>query len=325
MKFLYGSVASAMAFIALASGCSGGSSNAVSVMNDPVTQATGSISISLTDGPWEEPQAVVLHITGIDLGHSNGEVTQLVMPGGPVNVDMMQLQNGVSRALVTAMAVSAGQYEWMRLRIDLSQSHIDLASTGGRHNMQMGQDASNGLEVHEPFQIAESMHEEFVLDFDLRRGIQHHDMGMMGDQFELHSAMRLIDMEHSGGLTGSVEATMVDVNHPDCDAAAGGNWAYLFPGTATEPDDISEQDSDGVAGPIATDRVEMDPGTGDHFYHFGFVQEGSYRIAFTCSGEWDEEGDDDFPSDPEGRFDFQLFSSPMDVVAGQLHRFDLSS
>jgi len=115
----------------------------------------------------------------------------------------------------------------------------------------------------------------------------------------------------------------IDINHPDCDSAPGGNWAYLFPVDAVIPDDVAEPESDGVAGPLAADRVEMDPATGDHFYHFGFLSPGSYRIAFTCSGEWDEDGDDDCPSDPDGRFDFQMFSDPMDVMAGQMHRIDL--
>jgi hypothetical protein len=148
-------------------------------------------------------------------------------------------------------------------------------------------------------------------------------MGMMGDQYELHSAMRLVNMREAGGVTGIVETAMIDINHPDCDDAPGGNWAYLFDGGAAGPDDISEQDSDGMPGPMATDRVEMDPGTGDYSYHFGYLPAGSYRIAFSCSGEWDEDGDDDFPSDPDGRFHFQMFSDPTDVVAGQLHRFDL--
>jgi len=313
-----------MVFAAFVTGCGGGTSAPSPGPNDPVIPSTGSISISITDDPWEDARALVLHVMGIDLGHSNNQVIQLDMPGGPMSIDMMQLQNGVAQTLVTDMTVPAGQYEWIRLRIDPTQSHVDLAATGGRHSMQMGPDASNGLEVHDAFQIAESAHEDFMLDFNLRRGVQHHDMGMMGDRYELHSAMRLVNMEHAGGITGLVEPAMVDVNQAGCDDAVGGNWAYLFPGNATEPDDISEPDSDGVPGPIATDRVEMDPGNGDHTYHFGYLHAGSYRIAFTCSGEWDEEGDDDFPSDPDGRFDFQMFSTPMNVVAGQLHRFDLN-
>jgi hypothetical protein len=259
----------------------------------------------------------------MELGHSNGDIVLLDMPGGPMSVDMMGLQNGLARELVSRMAVPAGQYDWMRLNIDLSQSYLDLAGTGGRHNMQMGSDAPNGLEVHEPFQILASGHKAFMLDFNLRSGVQQHNMGMMGNQFELHSAMRLIEMEDAGGVNGLIGPAMIDVNHPDCDDAVGGNWVYLFPGDSTEPDDISELDSDSRPGPMATDRVEMNVGTGEHFYHFGYLPAGSYRIAFTCSGEWDEDGDDDYPSDPDGRFDFQMFSNPFDVLAGEMHRFDM--
>ena len=67
----------------------------------------------------------------------------------------------------------------------------------------------------------------------------------------------------------------------------------------------------------------MDPGSGDHGYHFGFLPEGTYRVAFTCSGEWDEAGDDDYPSDPDGKFDFQAFSDPITINAGQMHGYDL--
>ena len=98
---------------------------------------------------------------------------------------------------------------------------------------------------------------------------------------------------------------------------------YVFPADADAPDDIADTESDDVPGPIATDRVEMNPGTGAHEYHFGYLPEGSYRVAFSCSGEWDEAGDDDYPADPDGRFDFHHFSGPLDVVAGQMHRHDL--
>ena len=307
--------------ISISTGCGG--SNSSPVATDPVAQASGSISISLTDGPWEDAQAMMLHITGIDLGHSNGEIIQLGLPGGSMSIDMMQLQNGVFEPLVSGMDVPVGQYAWMRLRIDPDQSYIDLASTGARHGMQMGSDAVDGLEVHEPFQITQSLHSEFMLDFDLRRGVENHGMGMMGDRYELHSAMRLVNMDDAGGLSGMVAASMIDINHADCDSAPGGNWAYLFPGDSALPDDIAEAEADGAPGPLAADRVEMDPGTGDHLYHFGFLLPGSYRIAFTCSGEWDEDGDDDYPMDPDGRFDFQMFSEPMDVTAGQMHRIDL--
>ena len=323
MKFSGKKILAGVACVTIFAGCSGGAGDTAPDAADSVNPAMGNISFSITDGPWEEARALVLHITGMDLGHTNGDVIRLDMPNGSMSVDMMQLQNGEYMPLVTGVDIPMGQYEWVRLHIDLSQSYVELASTGGHHGMQMGADASNGLEVHEPFQILDSLNHEFMLEFDMRRGVQHHDMGMMGDQYELHSAMRLVSMEDAGGLSGMIDASMIDINHPACDQAPGGNWAYLFPGDAAVPDDVAEPESDGVSGPITTDRVEMDPASGDHFYHFGYLPPGTYRIAFTCSGEWDEVGDDDYPADPDVRFDFQMFSNPTDVVAGQMSRFDM--
>ena len=307
-------------FVALSAGCSSGSGD-----NAPGSspQTMGSISVSITDGPWEEARVLMLSITGMEFGHANGDVIRRDLPGGPMNVDLMQLQNGVIQTLLMGNDIPTGQYEWIRLHLDLSQCYVELAGTGGRHNMQMGPDAINGLEAHEPFQIQDSIHHEFVLEYDVRRGLQNHGMGMMRGQFELHSAMHFIDMDDAGGLMGMVDPSMIDVNYPDCDPAPGGNWAYLFPADTTDPDDVADTNTDGAPGPIATDRVEMDPGSGDHFYHFAYLPPGPYRIAFTCSGEWDEAGDNDYPSDPDGEFEFRMFSGPTDVVAGQMHRFDL--
>jgi hypothetical protein len=254
---------------ALFSGCGGGAGDANPGAADPVTPAMGNISFSITDGPRADTRAMVLHITGMELGHSNGDVITLDMPNGAVSADMMQLQNGVHVSLVTGVDIPMGQYDWVRLHVDLSQSYVELSGTGGQHGMHMGSDATNGIEVHEPFELLDSINHEFMLEFDLQRGVQHHDMGMMGVEYELHSAMRLVDMEHAGGLSGMIDASMIDINHPDCDQEPGGNWAYLFPGDATVPDDVAASDTDGISGPITTDRVEMDPATGDHNYHFG--------------------------------------------------------
>jgi len=318
MNRLARSISLAAVFVAVVSGCSGSGN---SPPND--NQSSGTISLSLTDGPWHDAGAMMLHITAVELGHVDGHVVHLGLPGGGMGIDMMLLQNGIHRELMGQRQVPAGHYEWMRLILDMSQSYVDMAQGGGRHGMHMGADAADGLVVHHPFEITESAHHEFMLDYDLRLGLHHQHMGMMGDRFELHSAMRMVHMNHAGGLMGVIDPALIDVNHADCDPAPGGNWAYLFPADAVGPDDIALDEVDGIPGPLATDRVEMNPATGDYYYHFAYLADGSYRIAFTCSGEWDESGDDDYPADPDGLFDFQMFSDPIDVVAGEMHRFDL--
>ena len=118
-------------------GCSSDSNEEAPPPEEPTT---GSITISLTDDPWEDAMEMVLHVTGVEMGHADGNVVMLEMTGGGMSINMMQLQNGESTMLADGAEVPMGQYEWMRLMIDPAQSHIDLASTGGRHGMQMGSD-----------------------------------------------------------------------------------------------------------------------------------------------------------------------------------------
>jgi hypothetical protein len=269
----------------------------------------------------EEAQELVLRLTHVDVGHANGDVTRLGLREGPMDLDMLQLQNGLTHDLLDRASLPAGEYHWMELGLDPDRSHIGLQG-GGRHGLTMGE--QDALRVRERFTIRDGEHEEFVMDFDLRNAVQHHHMGgMMGDRFELHNALRLMHRDEAGGLAGAIDESLIDFNHPDCDPAPGGNWAYLFPGDAAQPDDLAEEDTDGFAGPIATDRVELHPGVGEYRYHFAFLPEGSYRVAFSCSSDWDEPGDDDYPEDPEGEFDFQAFSDPVEVVASQMTIFDI--
>jgi len=305
--------------LALLAAC-GGNSSDPAAPNQPPT--TGTITVSITDDPWHEPQSMVLTITAMEFGHAGGDVVHVDIPGGPLSMDMVQLQNGVSRQLMADVEMPAGRYEWMRLQLDLDQSYMDMRDTGGRYRLQMGPNDPDGLESHEAFEIQQGFHSELMLDFDLRQGVEHHQMGMMGDQYELHSALRLVHMENAGAVSGTVGMNMTNLEHPDCDPVNGSNWVYVFPGDAAAPDDIADPETDGVPGPIATDHVEMEPGSGDYRYHLAYLPQGSYRIAFTCAGEWDEVGDDDYPADPDGRFDFQAFSDPIEIQAGQMHNFD---
>ncbi len=291
--------------------------------SDPAAiEPAGTLTLAITDGPMEQAQEVVFHVTHVDMGHADGSVTRLELMNGPHDIDLMQLQNGMTHDLLNNAAVPAGNFEWMELGIDLQQSHFG-GQSGGQHGMTMG--AGHPLRANAQFQIMNGEHVEFVMDFDLRLGIQQHEMGgMMGMQYELHEGMDLMNVADAGGLSGAIDISLVDVNNPACDPAEGGNLAYLFDASVGQPDDLAVTDTDGFAGPVATDIVELHPGVGEYRYHFGFVLAGSYRVGFSCSGEWDEEGDDDYPTDPDGQFDFHAFSGPVEVIAGQMQVLDIT-
>lgn len=284
--------------------------------------ANGTISLAITDGPMDEAAQLVLHVTHMDVASMDGTVTRLALLNGAQDIDMMQLQNGVSQQLLDTIPIPAGQYQWMELGVDLTMSHIGTMS-GGNHMMTLAD--PHPFRAMLTFQIGDGEHTDFVMDFDLHSAVRQHDMGgMMGVEYQLHDGMHLMNFADVGGLMGTVDASLMDINQAACDPAAGGNWVYLFDGAVAQPDDLAVTETDGFPGPIASDLVELNAGTGHYDYHFGFVSAGSYRVAFTCSGEWDEEGDDDYPTDPDAKFDFQKFSAPVDVMAGQMMVMDIT-
>lgn len=312
--------------------CGGGSSDpTIGGVDDgnPPAVVNGNLTLALTDGPMSTVDQLVVHVEYVELRHTDGRLVRREPIGGPVDVDLASLHDGRLHDLLTGAEVPAGQYHGLSIGIDPERSHANF-SDGSRHQMQF--EFAEGLNVDSPFTVHPGEHEEFVIDVDLGQSLHRHHGGMggggmggnTGDYYEFHSVSRMINMESAGGLIGAIDNTLVDINHADCDSAPGGNWAYLFPGAATEPDDIAQDEVDGRPGPLVTDRVELHPGTGEYRYHFAFLEPGSYRVAVTCSGEWDEAADDDYPSDPEAMFDFQAFSDPIEVVVGQVTVFDVA-
>lgn len=319
----------AMLVSVAAAGCGGGGDTDASVGNPPPQTATGSLTLALTDGPMRSVEELVLHVEYLELRHSNGQVVRVEPHGGPGDIDLAALTNGRLHDLLDRSAVPAGEYHGLMIGVDPERSHVGFAD-GSQHPMRFGDAA--GLNIPSPFTVHRDEHAEFVLDVDLGQSLHQHSGGGghggpgggMGDFYEFHSVVHMIGAGSSGGLAGSIDSSLVDINHPDCDPAAGGNWAYLFAGTAGEPDDIAEVEEDGRDGPIVTDRVELHDATGEYRYHFAFLEPGSYRVAFTCSGEWDEAGDNDYPEDPDGEFGFQAFSDPVEVIAGQMTVRDIN-
>lgn len=299
--------------------CGGGGSD--------TPQAVGSLTVVLTDAPMQAVNELVVHVEYLELHHVDGRVVRVAPTGGPVDIDLAALEDGRIHDLLDRSQVPAGHYHGLTIGLDPDRSHVGFWD-GSHHPLQFAD--PRGLEVEAPFAVGAGAHAEYVVDVDLGRGLQWHDGGMgggmggTGGTYALHSAVRMLDMSRAGGLQGGVDGSLVDVNHPACDPDLGGNTAYLFPGDAAGPDDIAGTEADGRPGPIATDRVELHPGVGEYRYHFAFLEPGSYRVAVTCAGEWDEAGDDDYPADPDGRFDFQALSAPAEVVAGQVTVLDVA-
>jgi hypothetical protein len=145
--------------------CGGGGS-------DPNTR---SLSLSLTDAPVDGAASVVVAFTGIDLQRSNGTLVSVDFgtTGGQPNIksiDLLELQNGVTDTLTQAVAVPAGDYQWMRLKVladknSRGESYITLL-TGEQFPLWIPSGSETGLKLVRPFTVAQGSSTRLVIDFD---------------------------------------------------------------------------------------------------------------------------------------------------------------
>jgi hypothetical protein len=53
------------------------------------------------------------------------------------------------------------------------------------------------------------------------------------------------------------------------------------------------------------------------------MPKGSYRVAFSCSSQWDGPEDSDYPGGVGRRFGFQAYSEIIEVNPGMTSTFDI--
>jgi len=280
-------VAIGSAFLALA-GCGGGGSG------DSKSQ-TGMLKIGVTDSPVDAADAVVVQFTGVELKPVNGQAFSRDF-SSPKTIDLLTLQ-GTNRAmLLDGESVPAGDYEWMRLKVNADPNVVDSYITvgGAQCEMRIPSGDETGLKMIRGFTVGVGTTTDFTIDFNLRQSIvrppgqQAMTESCGGQAYMLKPVLRVVDNLQVGTLTGTVDPTLVSTQCTDASTVAQvapGN-VYLFGPYATGttppvPDDVDANDADGL-DPLASAMVKVD-GSGNNTYTIGFVPAGNYVLAYTCS------------------------------------------
>ena len=104
--------------------------------------------------------------------------------------------------------------------------------------------------------------------------------------------MRVINNLVVGSLTGTVSTVLVEED-PDCTNGPlhdMGNAVYVYEGPGAIPDDVGGSGDQ----PITSAMVKFDEDADAYVYTVGFLDEGTYTVAFTCQGmDEDPMADDD--------------------------------
>lgn len=276
-------VATSTALFAACSGSDGGGGQA----------QTGFLKVGITDAPVDMADAVVVKFTGVELKPQGGPAFSIDF-ATPKSLDLIQLQGEDRALLLDGEEILAGEYEWMRLKVEADpnvagDSYLQLAENGAECEMRIPSGDQTGLKLIRGFTIGAGTTTDFTIDFDLRKSIvappgQTTIVDTCDNQaFLLKPVLRIVDNLEVGTIAGDVDPNLIATQCAGSDQDPYPGNVYLF-GPIPTGEDVAPDDYDGIVddpnGDDALTSAMVDPDT--FRYTIGFVPAGNYRVAYTC-------------------------------------------
>ena len=278
----------------LLAACGGGGGGGSSTMN-----------LGIADGPVESASSVVVSFTGVELQPSGGGQSININFSTPKTIDLVQEQNGNEATLLSGESVPAGNYDWMRLMLNVAadgtvaNSYITI--NGAQYPLVIPSGAETGLKLVSGFTVTSSGVVDYTIDFDLRKAITCPPG--QAPVCTLKPTEKLVDNTTVGNIQGVVDNTLVP----------GGctPGVYLYNGTVSAPEDInSAAASSDTNQPIAS-KVPVATSQPPFYYQFTFLPPGTYTVAFTCQAGMDN------PDQADSAVTFNPIKSGIAVAAKQ--------
>jgi len=240
---------------------------------------TGSMSLAVTDTPVDSAQSVVVAFTGVTLHGPDG--TKTITFSQEKTVNLLAQQGNASANLLPNTTVTAGQYQWIRLNLDLANSYI-VTDTGAQYPLTIPSGSQTGLKLVSGFTVAQGSQMNFMIDFDLRKSLTMAKNGSTGAaKYILKPALRLINLQQVGAIAGSAAATMT-INGAAISNASCAPAVYVYRGTNVT---LAGYDVTTLGGatPLTSATLKLNNTTGNYDYAVGFLAPGGYTLAVTCA------------------------------------------
>jgi hypothetical protein len=258
--------------------------------SDGDSARTGTLKLGVTDAPVDVAAEVVVQFTGVELKPVGGQAFSIDFSH---SIDLLEQQGAQRAMLLDGATVPAGEYEWMRLKVDaepnVDDSYIAI-NAGERCELHVPSGAESGLKVIRGFTVGVGSVTDMTIDFNLRKSVvqppgQEADADTCGGQaYLLKPVLRVVDNLQVGTITGNVDPNLVAAGTCPTSTATPGN-VYLYgpyapTDTVPSPEDLD--DDAAVPDPITTASVDE---TANYAYTIGFVPPGNYVVAYTCDAD----------------------------------------
>ena len=282
MKSSYVKLLAVSAAGALLAGCGGSSSD------------NGQLKLAITDAPVDLADAVVVAFKGIEVKPADGPAFMLETFDPPLPINLMDLQDGINQEIADA-TVPAGQYNWIRLAVNLDEDGVVDPATESYIEIDLVQyplwvpsGDQSGLKLVSGFIVPQGGVTDFTIDFDLRKSVH---LPMNGDmRYVLKPALRIVDNTIVGSIYGNVDPNLIVDDGSTCAV-----YAY-------EGEDVAADDVGSPTEPLASAGVKLDlVEPGQYGYRVAFLLPGTYTVALTCEADQDDPATDDDIAFSEGQ------------------------
>jgi len=263
---------------------------------------TATLNLAVSDTPVDGATHVMVTFTGVQVKGSTGAAQEFDF-SSPKHIDLLAQQGGNSAMLLDGVKIAAGSYEWIRLKVDPTQTTITLTD-GSVHPLTIPSGDQTGLKLVSGFTAAAGGTMDFTIDFNLRQSVT-----LAAGTYILKPALRLVDNLQTGQIMGTVDANLVlggvPIASPACSPAA-----YVYTGGGVSPVDIN---TTSAVQPIETASLVLNTTTGSFDYTAAFLAAGTYTVALVCAA-----------GDSPLTVDSLAFSAPKDatVTAGAVTTVD---
>ncbi len=249
----------------------------------------GSLGLSITDAPVDGATSVVVEITAVEAVPVTGNPIVYNFPQ-PQQIDLLQVQQGLSTPLITDWSLPAGQYRGLLLTISADGSGTDsyiVLDDGSQHalipyippnTLTCGLPCSmlTSLNINTPFVISAGSNSSEVIEFDARKSVLPPAPGSTA--YELQPEGRMVGATASGNIIGTVSPPLITRG---CTPAV-----YVFAGANANPVDLNNS-APPATQPVTESAVTLNNTTGNYDFTAAFLPAGTYTLAFTCEAAQD--------------------------------------
>ena len=292
--------------LAFALAACGGSGSGVDDPSQPTPPTppsggdTGFFSLSVSDAPIKDATKVCIRFDGVELKHADSDERETIDFDQPEVVNLLANQGANSHPIVTGAEVPAGEYEWIRLKVqaerDLSGGADDgdpgselcddetensylVRASGGVFNLYVPSGSQRGLQLIKDIIIPVNRSGDYTAEWDLGKSFNG-PPGQLPDVM-MKPVVKLVANNEVGTLVGQVADELVQLDSCDADFAPS---IYVFDdGIEPNPLDDPLAEDDAVATGLVEQQMQ-DDGSMPWRYSIGFLLGGNYEVAYTCNG-----------------------------------------